>query len=109
MRVRCEPGFDPLGDLIDVIDPFGVHKIPSAIMSAPAALGRKVDDTEHKAAVALSQAGSGAAARIDHAVTNAASSAKDVAITFAVCGVLATAIAGGVYAYAVHARHARSE
>ena len=107
MRVQCAPGFDPLGDLIDVIDPFGIHKLPGEILSAPAALGRKVDATENKAAVALSQAGSGAAARIDHAVTSAASNAKDVAITFAVCGVLATAIAGGVYAYAVHARHER--
>ena len=79
-------GYAPIGDLVDVIDPFGLRKVPGAIK-------QRVDNaiearTQHAANVAGS--------KVEAGVRRAMSDAEHKAITFAVGAAAGAVVVGGL-------------
>jgi hypothetical protein len=88
-------GYEPLGDLADFIDPFGLRKIPGNIK-------KKVDGyVESKAQRAASLAES----HVEAGVRRAVSDAGKTAMIFGAGGILAGLVGLGVYTYRKHGKH----
>jgi hypothetical protein len=89
-------GYEPLGSLADFIDPFGIRKIPGEIKS-------KVD---HYIDSKADHAASVAEKRVEQGVRKAIDDSGRSALAFVAGGLLAGAIAGGIYMYRrSHAEH----
>ncbi len=85
-------GYEPIGDLVDFIDPFGLRKIPGKIKT-------KVDNyVESKAERAANLAES----HVEAGVRKAVGDAGKTAMVFAAGGILAGLVAAGIYAYRKH-------
>ena len=79
-------GYAPIGDLVDVLDPFGLRNVPGAIK-------QRVDTaiearTQH--------AGDVAGAKVEAGVRRAMADAEHKAITFAVAAAAGAVVVGGL-------------
>ena len=91
MKVTTRPlygvGYTPMGDLVDVLDPFGVRKIPGAIKQK---VGQAIEArTQH--------AGDVAGAKVEAGVRRAMADAEKKAITFVGAAVGTVAVGGLVW------------
>ena len=79
-------GYAPIGDLVDLVDPFGLRKVPGAIkQSVDNAIESR---TQH--------AGDVAGAKVEAGVRRAMSYAEHKAITFAVAAAAGAVVVGGL-------------
>ena len=86
-------GYEPIGDLADFIDPFGIRKIPSKIDQK---INSYVDEKATRAAGIAQK-------RVETGVKNAMNDTARGVGTFIAGGLLVGALAGGVYVYRQHA------
>ncbi len=82
-------GYEPLGDLADFIDPFGLRKIPAKV---DAKINKYVDEKATRAAGIAQK-------RVEAGVKNAMNDTARGVGTFIAGGLLVGAVAGGVYVY----------
>lgn len=82
-------GDEPMGDLVDFIDPLGIRKIPGKVK---AKVDGFIESKTQRAAQIASQ-------RVEQGVRRAMSDAGSTAMAFAGGGLLVGAVAGGVFIY----------
>jgi hypothetical protein len=87
-------GYAPIGDLVDMVDPFGLRKVPGAIK-------QRVDNAIE---VRTQHAGDVAGAKVEAGVRRAMADAERKAITVAISAATGAVLVGGLVWFVARSR-----